>query len=325
MFKRLMSLFGNNAEKDAATAVPPAPTTSSAPAELEQEAITAYDVQGNEVKISRSEWRDKVLLPNLAEKAHDPDALYQLIMTALNDGFEKDLMPAAKQLLAIDTLPERGHTVHGIVLLANGKLEEAEATLREGMAKVGETATLLTNLAKVIWETGDLPKAREILSRAVQIAPNLENGLMWWLEMIREAEGNPACLVELKRLAGISGAWRAQLLLAEKYLAQQETAAAISLYQNVLSQGIFDQDTLLRISSTLGSHEQLDVLINLLQPVYQPEQHDPRVGLNLLQAFQDLRRTAEGKELVAIMSRLDLGPYTPYLAEFERSFANMQT
>ena len=188
MFKRILSaLTRKKDDTPAAATANPTQTTESQPDS--KDLITLYDAYGREVKITRNEWRDKIFLPNLQQKWNEASELYSLILSGLNDGFVVYLQPAAERLLEIDTNPERSHTILGIVLLENGKLDTAEATLRAGMAKAGETGTLLTNLAKVFFERGDQAQADETLWRAVQADPNQENGLMWWASIMRERSG----------------------------------------------------------------------------------------------------------------------------------------
>jgi len=62
---------------------------------------------------------------------------------------------AALRGTSADSAPERSHVTLGIVQMNNDQYGLAEATLRAGMAKAGETAILLTNLAKVFGERGD--------------------------------------------------------------------------------------------------------------------------------------------------------------------------
>ncbi|MBC3916724.1 hypothetical protein H8L32_04495 [Undibacterium sp. CY18W] len=335
MFKRLLSVFSNTKSSDqtapettttpAATVKLSTSTPAPTPSEMDEgEPITVYDAQGRQVVVPRNEWREKVLLPSIAEKANDADALYNVIMTALNDGFAKDLVAAAERLLAIDTIAERGYTVHGIVLLENGRLPEAEATLKAGMQKVGATGTLLTNLAKVVWETGNEAAAKDILWEAVQAAPNLENGLMWWLAMEREQHGDTAYVDALHTVCALPQTWRAQLVLAQYYLEQNQPETAVNLYHKVLHAKLFDASALASISGALGSHGHLTNIIELIAPVYQPERHDPMAGLNLLRAYQQLRRNKEGQALLIKMQAVDLGPYQRYLDEFVRSFGEMR-
>jgi len=115
------------------------------------------------MQIPRSEWRDKIFLPSLDEKRNDADGLYQAIINGLNDGFAAALIPAAACLMEIDELPVGSHSIQGIVLMQNGELSAAESTLRAGIAKAGETGTLLTNLAKVFAECGKEACADRVL------------------------------------------------------------------------------------------------------------------------------------------------------------------
>ncbi|MFS2022012.1 hypothetical protein ACEN88_36325, partial [Massilia sp. CT11-108] len=77
--------------------------------------------------------------------------------------------------------PERSHVTHGIVLLESGRHDEAEAVLQAGIRNCGETAALLTNLAKVKHDREDSAGASDLLRRAIRLDPNFEHGLNGWL------------------------------------------------------------------------------------------------------------------------------------------------
>ncbi|MBS1132062.1 MAG: hypothetical protein H6R16_3064, partial [Proteobacteria bacterium] len=186
MLKRILSaLSGKKVPPTASSPVAPIASTFGPKEGL----ITVYDAYGREIKITRNEWRDKVFLPNLQQKWNEAGELYNLIISGLNDGFAADLLPATERLLEIDDIPERSHTIRGIVLMKNGLLDAAEDVLRAGMVKAGETATLLTNLAKVFAERGNQARADETLWQAVQADPNMDNGLLWWAAIQRDRGG----------------------------------------------------------------------------------------------------------------------------------------
>ncbi|RZL04181.1 MAG: tetratricopeptide repeat protein [Rubrivivax sp.] len=178
------------------------------------------------MKITRGEWRDKVLIPNIEKAWNKPDDLYGLIVSACHDGFFADLKEASARLLVIDTNAERSHTMRSIVLMKTGQIEGAQAVLRAGIEKVGETGTLLTNLAKVYAERGDTQQADQTLWRAIQLAPNLDNGLGWWAVIHREREGEAGHLRALDEATAIKGSWRPQLWLARHHLEQHEVDSA---------------------------------------------------------------------------------------------------
>ncbi|MEK8085161.1 hypothetical protein WNB94_01975 [Aquabacterium sp. A3] len=323
MFKQFIkALFGRNQEPAAAggNGSPPAVIPSSGGEEL----ITVFDAYGREVQITRSDWRDKVFMPNLEKNWNNADQLYSLIVSGLNDGFGSDLLPAAQRLLEIDGNEERSHTVLSIVLMKSNDLDKAEATLRAGMAKVGETGTLLTNLAKVFAERGDQLRADETLWQAVQADPNQENGLLWWASVQRERDGDAGYLQALRTAAALPGSWRAQLWLARHCLGEQDVSAARALYQEVLASGLYDGGALMMMSGDLGNSGQIQLILELIAPAYDERKHDPMAGLNLLRACQQLGKLDEGEALLARMYGLSLAPLKQHLDQFTHHFQEMR-
>jgi tetratricopeptide (TPR) repeat protein len=320
MFKRILSALGG--KKGAAPPANDAPPLSPSPDG--KELITVHDAYGRELKITRHEWQEKVLQPNLTAKWNEPDALYSMIVSALNDGFAADLLPAAQRLLEIDPTPERSHTILGIVLMKNGQLDDAEATLKEGMRKVGETGTLLTNLAKVFSERGKQAQADETLWRAVQADPNLENGLLWWAAIQQERSGEAGYLQALQTASALPGSWRAKLWLARHHLVHKELDAARALYAEVLSGGLYDGGALMMISGDLGNNSQIQLIADLVGPVFDEHKHDPMAGLNLLRAYHHLDKVAEGESLLNRMYALGFAPIKHHLDEFANAFQALQ-
>ncbi|MFA7292119.1 MAG: tetratricopeptide repeat protein [Rhodocyclaceae bacterium] len=319
MFKRLMSAL--TGKKDSSDEKHPNATDAATPSEA---LITAYDTYGREIKITRDDWRNNVFLPNLEQKRDDPDELYRLIVSGLNDGFVADLLPAAERLLEIDPDPERSHAVHGIVLMKQGRIDSAEHTLREGMRKAGETAALLTNLAKVYVERGDEARSHELLQRAVEADPNMENALMWWAAIQREKAGDSGYVASLRGVADLPGSWRAQIWLARHHLEQGQVDQARVLYSTVLAQGRYDASALMMISGDLGRNGQIGLIVELVAPVFDEKRHDPMAGLNLLRAYQELGRPVEGEGLLSRMYALGFAGFKQHLDEFAQAFMQMR-
>ena len=299
-------------------------TPSASTVEVNEKLITVYDAYGRDIKITRSEWHDKVFLPNLQQKWNEAGALYNLIISGLNDGFAADLLPATERLLEIDDMPERGYTIRGIVLMKNGLLDAAEEALRKGITKSGETATLLTNLAKVYAERGNQARADEILWQAVQADPNVDNGLLWWVAIQRERGGEAAYLQALRSVAALPGSWRAKLWLARHHLERKELESARTLYSEVLSDGLYDGSSLMMISGDLGNNGQIPLILELIGPVYDEHKHDPMTGLNLLRACQELGKADEGEALLASMYALNLAPIKQQLDQFAQFFQEIR-
>lgn len=293
---------------------------SRQPAVATDDAISTCDEQGRQLMIPRAEWRDRVLHPRLKQHWNTPDALYGTILTALSDGFAPELMTAAARLVEIDTTPERSHVTYGIVLLESGRLDEAEAVLQAGIRVAGETAALLTNLAKVSHDRGDMADASDLLRRAVRLDPNFEHGLNGWLAVERERGGEDAVLGALAEACELPGSWRARLMVARHHLETGDLPAARAQYTAVLAAADVDGSALMTMSSDLGRYGHTGLIVTLVGPVYEPAKHGPQAGFNLLRACLETERVAEGEALLARLRPLAPPPFMRHLDEFQQAF-----
>ena len=309
MFRRLLAAF--RIRPNAAPAVA-------------DDAVPAYDAQGRYVLVPRDEWRDGVLHPQLKRDWNTPDALYGTILAALADGFAPELLTAAARLVEIDTCPERSHATHGAVLLESGRPDDAEAVLRAGIAIAGETASLLTHLARVQHDRGDDAGARALLHRALGVDPNDERALGGWLALERARAGEGGYLGALREACDWPGSWRARLPLARHHLDTGDLSAARAHYAAVLATSDLDGTVLLTIASDLRSHGHAGLAVTLAGPVYEPARHGPQAGLNLLRACLETERAADGEALLARMRPLATAPFTRHLDEFQQAFARLR-
>src|SRR6476620_11307826 len=100
--------------------------------------IRVFDEYGREMFITKQEWRKNVLPGILKKGWNQPDELYNVIVSTLNDGFWSDVIGAAKHLYKIDPDRSRGACVCGIVSMEEGRLEEAKKLFDHYIAKHGE-------------------------------------------------------------------------------------------------------------------------------------------------------------------------------------------
>jgi len=284
------------------------------------DAIATCDEQGRQLMIPRAEWRDRVLHPRLKQHWNTADALYGTILSALSDGFAPELMTAAARLVEIDTMPERSHVTYGIVLLESGRLDEAEAVLRAGIRIAGETAALLTNLAKVSHDRGDAAGASDLLRRAVRLDPNFEHGLNGWLAVERGRGGEDAVKSALEEACELPGSWRARLMVARHHLETGDLPAARAQYTAVLAAADVDGSALMTMSSDLGRYGHTALIVTLVGPVYEPAKHGPQAGFNLLRACLETERVAEGEALLARLRPLATPSFMRHLDEFHQAF-----
>ncbi|MEZ0274687.1 MAG: tetratricopeptide repeat protein [Roseimicrobium sp.] len=286
-------LFG---KKPAAAAPEAAPADPANDPNL----IRVYDSYGREMFVPKSEWCDKVLLPNIRQAWDKPDELYGLIVSALNDGFRSRIIDAAKRLFEIDPIPSRGSCIWGIVLMEEGRLHEAETIFRSFVEKYGEEGVILNNLAKVYSKRGDEKRAEDVLWHALELDPNQDNGFGWYVAIFRDRGGEEAALEATRRVSKLPGSWRAQLWLARAALASRALDEALGLYSDAISRSgdPVPTDLLTQMSGDLGSHGHLPELVRLTGPHFKADVHGLMVGNNLIKACLDLGQLDQAKQIL---------------------------
>jgi tetratricopeptide (TPR) repeat protein len=231
--------------------------------------IQVYDAYGREFFITREEWRKSVLPGSIQSNWSKPDELYSIIVGAMNDGFFADVVDAAERLLQIDPQPVRSACIWGIVLTEVGRLDEGERVFRDYIARYGEDGVILTNLAKIYSRRKNDAKAGETLWRALELDPNQENGMGWYLAIHKERGGDEDALKALRRVAQVPGSWRAQLWLAREALKRGEVPGALDLYKESLAAAPTPAptDLLMMMSADLGNAGRLAESVDLTLPL----------------------------------------------------------
>lgn len=314
MLKNLLRRIAGKSDSTATAETPP--PSASAP----EATITVYDAYGRELTVTRAHWLESVLRPGLEKAWNRPDELYGLVVNALNDGFLDEVDEATAQLQRTDPDIERGHVIRAIVLLEHGRLDESGRVLALAASRVGETAAILTNLAKVQAARGDHELARTTLWRAIERDPNFDNAVMWWAALAQEREGAQGSRRALEHVAALPGSVRAQVWLARESLNAGDTSAARAYYEQVLHSGRLQGDTLVTMSGDLGNAGEVALLLELVGPVYDPAQHDPRAGMNLVVACLEAGRLDEGERFLDALYRANLPPYRQHLDQLAQRY-----
>ncbi|MEM9160557.1 MAG: hypothetical protein AAGB46_16030 [Verrucomicrobiota bacterium] len=278
----------------------PAPTGSTSSANDDHELITIYDKFGREMQISKGEWRDKVLRPNLQQNWNQPDELYSIILSAFQDGHYNFVEDAAKRLAEIDPTPERGNVIHAIVYQQTNRPAQAEKILLAHLDKHGDDGVVLTNLAKAQDLLGRKAEAMSTLWRALELDPNQDNALLWYAAIEKEKQGEAGSQDVFQRVAALPGSWRAQLWLARTELENGALEAALALYGQSLERAPSPKptDQLQQISGDLGDNAHLPEILQLVAPHFSPETHGLSVGNNLIKANLDLGRLDDARVIL---------------------------
>lgn len=309
-----------------AEAVPAAPAiaadTPAAPAASEPQVAT-HDAYGREVRLTKTEWRDRVLLPGLEKVADQPDALAAGLARALQAGFAADVLDHAARLAATDPQPERGPVLHAAALTAAGRPAEAVPLLEASLARLGENAEALARLAHARLALGEREAARDTAWRALLADPNHDFALGLSQALHREDAGDEAALALFRRVAELPEAWRARLCLARARLEQRDLTAALALYDEAFDRAPrpVPGDLLQQLTGDLGNHGHLPELLRLAAPYYEAAKHGLPAGLNLVKAYHDLGQLDAARRLLDRLHALGRPDWRAHLDAFEAELA----
>lgn len=267
--------------------------------------MNIIDQNGRRIQITMDEWREKVLPIALKNHWDNANLLYNYILKAIQNNFISDVEEAAIHLKEIDTIKERGYNTLAILYLKNKEFNKANELLLEYLANNPKTGTILTNLAKSYYGKDEKEKAMEILWEGLTINPNQNNGLPWYASICKDRDGIDGYIDALRRASEIKGSWLPQFLLARHELNEKNIESAKEFLKIALSQGHVTQETLLVISGELGAKGYSKELIELVEPVYDFNKNDIRVGLNLLQAYLQNKEIEKGENLLNKLMMLE--------------------
>jgi tetratricopeptide (TPR) repeat protein len=286
-----MNIFGKLLGKK--PGAPKAATTShSTSADLRRDPnlIRVFDEYGQELFVSKDQWRIGVLPGALEAAWNDPEQLYGIVAGAIGDGFTADVLKASEQLYRIDPTPARSTCVYAVVLTKNGRTDDAEHVLTTYLQAHGDDGYVLTNLAKVYADRGQRKKCDETLWHALEVDPNQENALSWYAATCRERGGEESALEAFRRVAALALSWRAQLWVARAALQAHDLDSALTNYRESLLRvgNNVPPDLLMQMSGDLGNAGHLEELVRLTEPHFVAASHGLQVGNNLLKAHLDL-------------------------------------
>jgi tetratricopeptide (TPR) repeat protein len=265
---------------------------------MAQDDVTMLDEQGKEIKVSRQEWLAEVLPEGLRRAWDEPEALYAVLVAAINMKAGAALNDAMRRLAEIDKNPERPLVLQGVLLMQTGNPAEAEKLFRSFLEQHGPTASILTNLAKIQYDRGEKVEAEATLQQALALDANLEGTLGWHLAVLRQRGGDAAAEAELRKLAEEPRNWRARLWIAGGLLKQKRNADALELYRRIVAQADLPPEGLVQMTSDMGRAGMAREMVDLIHPVYDLKTHGPMVGLNLLQGMITAGMSMEAADLL---------------------------
>jgi len=247
------------------------------------------------------------------------DTLYLQIVESLDRLTGRELLDRARRLREIEPEAARASCLLAYVLLLNGRLDEAEETLKSWMRKNGEDAIFLVHLARIYADRGDQTRAELTLWRALKRDPNEIHAIEWFTSINRERFGQHEYLRALEQLTSFPGSWRPQLWLGQAMLEERQFDKARRHYQQALS--VLEEvpsDVMRTMSEALGNAGRISDIVDLLCTRYSAEKHGLIGGSNLIRACLELKDTERAlgilRELYAL-KRPDWREQLQYWAE----------
>ncbi|MFB3904223.1 MAG: tetratricopeptide repeat protein [Acidobacteriota bacterium] len=233
------------------------------------------------------------------------DALYRHIVDSLDHTTGKELLEMTRRLRDMEQEAARAACLQAYVLLLNGRLDEAEETLKSWMRLHGEDAIFLVHLARIYADRGDQTRAELTLWRALKRDPNEIHAVEWFTSIHRDRFGQHEYLRALEQLTSFPGSWRPQLWLAQAMLEERQFDKARRYYQQALS--VLEEvpsDVMRTTSEALGNAGRISDIVELLCPRYKAEEHGLIGGNNLLRACLALKDTEKALAILRDLNAL---------------------
>jgi hypothetical protein len=292
--------------------------------------VEMFDEGGEKSYISRTEYKDKVLPHNLQLHWDKPDELASFIINSFNDGFYTNVEKAALRLVEIDNIPERSICLYGTMLLNTQRYLEAEEFFLNYLQDNPRHPYILTNLAKAQDFLSKKSNALILLEESLSADPNQENAIEWWQAIKKEELESEGMSHELANIYAFEladkrfGGWIAKLWLGSNSAAKKDCETARKFYEGVLKdEWEWEPSVLTRISKELGVNGFTWDAIELVAPLYDPHKHEMMTGLNLLQAYLELKHVLEGQQLLKVLYDIYNPTYAEQLSWYKLEFLKL--
>lgn len=290
-----------------------------------EEFIECVDRKGKRVQMPVEKWKNEIIPAKVKACWNNATALYEEIMTAVNDGFAEAVIDAAKHLVEIDEIKERSATTLGIVYMKSNRLGESEKVLSDYISQFGNSSIVLTNLAKIYDAQGKKEKSLKALEDALEINPNETSAVVWYGAYYQEKGGLEASVNALEKLVDKYDSWVAKMLLARNDLQNKNIRKVMKTYRDILDNNEPTGQMLLAMSGDLGSQGYIKEVIKILEPVYEAAKYPVQVGLNLLHAYYEDRNNRKGQKLIQEMMAIPEPSLRDYLVHLAHEFDKMRT
>lgn len=269
--------------------------------------IPLFDGVGHPVWLDREEFRREVIPQQLEAEWNHPEELYTFVVQIFRDGFVDEADRGADRLLELYNRAEGVLLLKSLILLRKGEEEKAEPLLRECMEKYPDRGIAYTYMARIYDKRGDRERVIASLRRGLELEPNQETALLWWVDLMIEDGGKSQAMNELKKFAEQEDAWWPKLIAGRLHLEEGEISAAVQLFDDVLAwfqsqreeetPTSFDEEVAwMTVVSTLHKHGCRDEVILLCDRYWTAAHSTPFVAMDYAQALVEAGRVREAAD-----------------------------
>ena len=292
--------------------------------------IEVNDEFGLKLRVPRAEYLQKMLPHNIQLHWDKPDELAATIRDALHNDIYVEIEKAARHLLEIDNIKERAARIYGTLLLQTERYLEAESFYSNYLDNNPRHPYVLTNLARTLDFLAKNAEAVKTLEESLKLDPNQEDALNWWVLMKKDELQRQKLPVETAIIYAFEQAkirfsgWLVKLLLGIEYLKQRDKDEAYNNFTDALQADNSNYDTVLTtLSSELVSNGFAQDVMELIAPIYMPNENNILTGISLLQAYYELGDVSSGKKLLIDLYKVNNHNYAERLAGYDSKFAEL--
>jgi len=271
---------------------------------------------GQRIEMPRGDYQTKIIPHNFELYWDNREMLRQFAMELVRDQFYEEAGKAADRLLELYGPIEAALIFRAVVHMHAGEIEEAKQLLVYIIEQFPNSGTAFTNLAKIFVYEDNHQKAFEALEVGLDLDPNQENGLDWYVSVFMDHGEKESLLERLKRLAEKEEAWRPQFIMGRLALNDGNLLQAMKYYQESLQRSAGNEELLMNITGELGQAGYVYQLIQICEQYWSPTLEYPYVGFNYANALLATDEKAKAIQVLQQMREHISDAYKPAVENF---------
>ena len=281
--------------------------------------VCYYDEFDRKIEVSKKEWLEEVLYPNIKASWEDADLLCDVVLDAFSKKVYEETKDACLRIYSIDTNDERKANILGVYYIKTKNYDEAISLYERYLTNARPTETIYLNYAKALEIKNQNNEAEKNYLKALKINPNSEVGLNNYLKILKN-RNKQEYFNNLVELANIEGAWRSKLRLSTDYFRIGDKAEGNKFLLKALKESNYHMEVMALASGIYGMNGFYDEFEKNILPVFNPEKHGAYTTLNVLEYHKIKRNYIKGLELCKFASKFSWDSFTENFKNYEEIF-----